>query len=93
MAAVKAACIGQAGCSVPFGADPCPLVVKTLAVRATCAGGSSAKAVPAAVVREGGTVVWDGKSLVGTHAGIRSAADTPEAEVLNGFFSFVATPA
>ena len=43
---LKQACIGREGCSVVvsveiFGEDPCPGVVKTLAVEAECSNGLS----------------------------------------------------
>ena len=45
----------------------------------------------AAAVTEAGTLVWDGKALVGSHPGIASASDVGGAvafEVSNGGFEF-----
>ena len=101
-ATLTALCVGKASCAVPvvqghiFGPDPCALVKKTLAARATCTGGERTRVVAAARVTEGGTLVWDGKVLVGAPSGISGATDQPEGvafEVSNGAFEFAATVA
>ena len=101
-ATLTALCVGKASCAVPvvqghiFGPDPCALVKKTLAARATCTGGERTRVVAAARVTEGGTLVWDGKVLVGAPSGISGATDQPEGvafEVSNGAFEFATTVA
>ena len=99
---VAKACVGQSACSIDFGeagkspfGDPCPMVVKTLAVRATCSGGSGSKPTAAARVSEAGELVWDGKRLVGSHPGLLNASDAGEGiefVTTNGNFFFSATP-
>ena len=68
---------------------------KTLAVRVKCGGaGTRVEPTKYAIVSLGGSVVWDGKSLVGRHPGIFSATDVGsgvEFETTNGLFSFTAT--
>ena len=75
--------------------DPCPNVVKTLAVRASCSGGTTYAAVGSAVVSIAGSRVWDGTRLVGVHPGISHGVDVGDGvafETSNGLFSFEATP-
>ena len=55
---------------------------------------SGHKPAAAAVVSEGGAVVWDGKGLIGSHPGVTSASDVGDAvafEVVNGAFAFTST--
>ena len=99
---VSKLCVGKQVCTIVFGGggasvlgDPCPMTVKTLAVRATCGGGESYAPVAAASVSVGGTDVWDGKQLVGAHPGISHGADVGDGisfETSNGVFSFEAIP-
>merc|ERR1712224_795513 len=96
-------CVGKPSCAVDFGLgqasvafrDPCPMVVKTLAVRAKCTVGTSTNMVAKAVVYEGTEEVWDGNRLVGSHPGLLLAFDEEEGisfVTTNGDFSFTATP-
>jgi len=95
-------CLGKNTCTFvflpgtsPFGPDPCPLVVKTLAIGAICGGGTSFHHTATAVVTEGGTMVWNGSALVGSHPGISQASDAGEGvafEVANGAYAFASTP-
>jgi hypothetical protein len=100
---VEKACLGAVSCDVIFGGsghsalgDPCPAVVKTLAVRATYSAAKSYKPVATATVTVGGAQVWDGKQLVSTHPGIYTAADVGDGikfQVTNGVFAFAAKAA
>jgi hypothetical protein len=101
-AIVEEACVGRASCDVPLGrsghsslGDPCPAVVKTLAVKATCTAGKSYAPVDIATVYVGDSQVWDGKQLVGINPGIYSGADVGDGvkfQVTNGAFEFAAKP-
>jgi hypothetical protein len=102
-AIVEKACVGKASCDVILGSsghsplgDPCPDVVKTLAVKATCTAGKSYAPVAIATVDVGDSQLWDGKQLVGTHPGIYSGTDVGDGvkfQVANGAFEFAAKPA
>lgn len=97
---ITAACVGRASCDFYFGeggkilGDPCPMVVKTLAIKATCSGGVKYTPVAVAAVSLDGTQVWNGRQLVGSHQGISSASDVGDGvrfQVANGAFAFAAT--
>jgi hypothetical protein len=82
---VSANCTGKPSCVLSFGGgghsqlgDPCPEVVKTLAVRVHCTaghGGTISKQVSSATITEAGERIWDGKQLVGKPDGIFAARD------------------
>jgi hypothetical protein len=99
---VKRLCLGKANCTVNAmaqtfsGVDPCPHVVKTLAVAVECSSGGRPRdpgyrPAASASVSKSGVVMWDGTKLVGSHPGITSARDAGGAvafAVSNGNFDF-----
>ena len=97
---VEELCLNRTQCSIAvnatlFGGDPCPFHIKTLAIRATCNGGTVRRQVSTFTVKEGNDVVWDGTKVVAHNiSGIASARQDSsggiEVEVLSGAFQFEA---
>jgi hypothetical protein len=81
----------------PFGPDPCPMVIKHLAVRVSCSGGKEATVDTTAIVHADGQLVWDGTSFTGSHPGLVSATDAGGDGVAfvttNGVFHFASSKA
>lgn len=99
---VEQRCLNKPSCEFtfgptvyPFGPDPCPWVVKTMAIAVQCPTSKPPQAAQRAVVSESGVTVWDGNKLVGGHPGISSATDEANGvafSVRNGVYSFAAVP-
>jgi alpha-L-rhamnosidase len=99
VAVVERICLNQTRCSIAvnssvFGGDPCYGVLKSLSVRATCAGGvARGKRFPFQV-KESGRTVWDGSKVVEGCKGIISVLPTDEFvefEVMSGDYKFEAS--
>eukprot|EP01043_Picozoa_sp_COSAG02_P043715 COSAG02_NODE_3834_length_6173_cov_6.023708_4_plen_304_part_00 len=90
---VSANCTGKPSCVLAFGGgghsslgDPCPEVVKTLAIRVHCTageGGTISRPAALATITEAGQQIWDGKQLVGKPVGILAARDEPDGVALD----------
>ena len=101
VAVIERLCLNQTHCAIAvhnstFGDDPCPYVVKTFAVRATCSGGVVRNSAEKFVVTERGKTLWDGANVVDGIDGILSAkkvADGLEVQISSGEFIFDSTPA
>ena len=95
---VEERCLHQTRCSIAvnsslFGGDPCPFHAKSLAIRATCAGGFARKRLASDfVLREGRDTIWSGSeaspSAVPGVVAVRRVADGVEVDVWSGDYHF-----
>lgn len=104
---VSTNCTGKPSCVLAFGGgghsalgDPCPEVVKSLAIRVHCTpgkGGTVSRQASSATITEAGKQIWDGKQLVGKPVGILAARDEAGGVALdvagNSDWSFVSAHA
>ena len=97
---IERLCLNQTRCAIAlhndtFGDDPCPYVAKSLAVRATCAGGVVRNSAEKFVVTESGKTLWDGANVVDGIDGIISARKSSgglKVRIRSGKFVFESTP-
>lgn len=74
-----------------FGSDPCPLVTKTLSIRAKCVGGVTRSQLSTFSVLESGRLIWNGSRVVAKIDGIisiRPTAKYVEVQVTSGGYKF-----